>query len=110
MGFTDPVPILHAAIHGTKILLNSALEKAGPQLKTVVLMSSIAAVVNTHEPPYTLTERDWNDFAEKMCEEKGKETPGPVIYIASKVTGERAFWQFRDEKKPRFTMTAVNPV
>lgn len=109
-GFKDPVPILHAAINGTKTILNSAALKAGPQLKTVVVMSSIASIKNMHEPPYTFTEKDWNDFAEKMCEEMGASTPGPVIYTASKVAGERAFWQFRDERKPNFTMTAINPV
>lgn len=104
------MPILHAAIHGTKTILNSAHSKAGPQLKTVVVMSSIASVKNMHEPPYTFTEKDWNDYAEELCEQKGTETPGPVIYSASKVAGERAFWDFRDEKKPNFTMTAINPV
>lgn len=66
--------------------------------------------MNMHEPPPTFTEKDWNDYAEKTCEAKGTETPGAVIHSASKVAAERAFWQFRDEKKPGFTMTAVNPV
>lgn len=61
-------------------------------------------------PPYTFTEKDWNDWAEKICEEQGSETPGPVIYSASKAAGERAFWGFRDQKKPKFTMAAINPV
>ncbi|KAF2794978.1 NAD(P)-binding protein [Melanomma pulvis-pyrius CBS 109.77] len=107
--FKDPEPVLHAAINGTKTLLNSAL-KAGPSLKTVVLMSSIAAIKNANPPPYVFTEADWNDFAEGEVARLGKETPGPVIYSASKVAAEKAFWQFREEKKPHFTMTAVNPV
>lgn len=109
-GFKDPVPVLHAAINGTKTLLNSALTHAGPSLKTVVVMSSIASVKSSAQPPYTFTEEDWNDFAENMCEAKGTETPGPVIYSASKVAGEKAFWGFQKETKPAFTMTAVNPV
>src|ERR1051325_9825170 len=109
-GFKDPAPILHAAINGTKTILNSAIAQAGPQLKTVVIMSSIAAVKNAHPPPYTFTEKDWNDYAEKVCEEKGTETPGPVIYSASKVAAEKAFWEFQRERQPAFTMASVNPV
>lgn len=109
-GFKDPVPILHAAVNGTKTVLNSALINAGPQLKTVVLMSSIASVKSSHPAPHTFTENDWNDFAEKMCEEQGTETPGPVIYSASKVASERAFWEVKEKNKPTFTMASVNPV
>ncbi|ORY09777.1 hypothetical protein BCR34DRAFT_366207 [Clohesyomyces aquaticus] len=107
--FKDPVPILHAAVQGTKTILNSALN-AGPQLKTVVLTSSIAAIKNLAEAPYTLTEKDWNDAAEVACEKMGKDTPGAIIYSASKAAGEKAFWKFREEVKPKFTMTSVNPV
>lgn len=73
-------------------------------------MSSIAAVRSSHPPPYTFTENDWNDFAEKMCEAKGKETPGIIIYAASKVAAEKAFWKFKEEEKPAFAMASVNPV
>jgi nucleoside-diphosphate-sugar epimerase len=110
LGFKDPAPILHAAVNGTKTILKSALAHAGPQLKTIVLMSSIASVKSLHPAPYTFTEKDWNDFAENMCEAKGTETPGPVIYSASKVAGEKAFWEFQREESPSFTMTSVNPV
>jgi nucleoside-diphosphate-sugar epimerase len=73
-------------------------------------MSSIAAVKNANQPPYVLTEKDWNDVAEAEVKRQGKNTPGAFIYSASKVAAEKAFWAFRDAKKPSFTMTAVNPV
>jgi nucleoside-diphosphate-sugar epimerase len=73
-------------------------------------MSSIAAVVPQKTPPFTMTDEDWNDFSVSETERLGKETPGPVIYGASKTAAERAFWKFRDEKKPSFTTAAVNPV
>jgi nucleoside-diphosphate-sugar epimerase len=75
-------------------------------------MSSIAAVRSSHPPPYTFTEKDWNDFAERMCEDKGKETPGIVIYAASKVAAEKVFWEFKkeNEEKLGFGMSSVNPV
>jgi nucleoside-diphosphate-sugar epimerase len=101
---------LHAAIIGTQTILESALAHAGPQLKSIVVMSSIAAIRSSQTPPYTFTEKDWNDVAEKMCAEKGTETPGPMIYAASKVAAEKAFWNFKKEKKPGFAMASVNPV
>ncbi|KAI8939711.1 hypothetical protein NX059_003463 [Plenodomus lindquistii] len=108
--FKDPVPVLHAAVRGTETILNSALAHAGPQLRSVVLMSSVASVKNSHPAPYTFTEKDWNDYAEAMCKKHGTNTPGPVIYSASKAAGERAFWKWRDENKPGFAMAALNPV
>ncbi|KAF2849307.1 putative NAD dependent epimerase/dehydratase [Plenodomus tracheiphilus IPT5] len=109
-GFKDPVPIIHAAVRGTETILNSALAHSGPQLKSVVTMSSIASIKGAHPAPHTFTEKDWNDFAEAMCEKRGTKTPGPVIYSASKAAGERTFWKWRDEHKPKFTMAALNPV
>jgi nucleoside-diphosphate-sugar epimerase len=73
-------------------------------------MSSIGAIRSSQPPPYTFTENDWNNFAEKMCAEKGTETPGPVIYAASKVAAEKAFWEFKKKKNPGFAMASVNPV
>lgn len=108
--FNDPEPILYAAINGTKTILTSALAHAGSGLQSITLLSSIAAVKNVHLPPYAFTEADWNDIAEAKVAELGKATPGPFIYSASKVAAEKAFWQFRDEKKPAFAMTAINPV
>ncbi|KAF1973563.1 NAD(P)-binding protein [Bimuria novae-zelandiae CBS 107.79] len=104
-----PEPVMKAAIQGTQTILNSAL-KAGPQLKSFVVLSSIAAVRNLTPPPYTFTEKDWNDFAEPMVMQNGKDTPGFMIYVASKAAAEKAFWAWRDEKKPSFAMSALNPV
>jgi nucleoside-diphosphate-sugar epimerase len=108
LSFTDPDPVIHTAVTGTTSILSSAL-KAGPQLKTVVLISSIAAVTSPKEPPYTYSEKDWNDFSEAEVQRLGKQTPGFQIYRASKAAGERAFWKFRDEHKPSFSMSAINP-
>jgi nucleoside-diphosphate-sugar epimerase len=99
---------MHTAVTGTTTILNSA-QKAGPQLKSVVIISSIAAISSAKESPYTFTEKDWNDVSEAEVKRLGKETPGGHIYRVSKTASERAFWKFRDEKKPAFTMTAINP-
>ncbi len=100
---------MHGAIDGTLALLKSAL-KAGPQLKTVVLASSIAAVRNKVNPPYTFTEKDFNTWSEAEVAKLGKDSPSPVIYFASKSAAERVFWEFKKENYPTFTMTSVNPV
>lgn len=108
LSFTDPDPVLEVAIRGTEGVLESALNE--PSVKTVVLMSSIAAITAINqEMPYRFTEADWNDAALAAVKKLGKESSGGLIYTASKVAGERAFWKFRDERKPSFTMTALNP-
>jgi nucleoside-diphosphate-sugar epimerase len=107
--FTDPDYVIGTAVGGTSSILKSAL-RAGEQLKSIVYISSIAAIKSPKELPYTFTEKDWNTFSESEVARLGKDSPGPQIYLASKTAAERAFWKFRDENKPTFTMTAVNPV
>lgn len=108
MGVTDPDAVLEVSIQGTRSVLASALTE--PSIKSVVLMSSIAAMTGIGSPSTSrVTEADWNDAALDAVKKLGKESSGPLIYIASKVAGERAFWKFRDEEKPSFTMTALNP-
>ncbi|KAF4467513.1 dihydroflavonol 4-reductase [Fusarium albosuccineum] len=92
LSFTDPDPVLEAAAQGTRSVLESAATE--PSVKSL---------------PYRFTEADWNDGALPLVKKLGKNAPGPLIYAASKVASEKAFWEFRDEKKPSFTMTALNP-
>lgn len=107
LSFDDPEPILAAAVQGTLAVLESAARE--PAVEHFVLLSSVAAIRHVTGPPFRLTEANWNDWAEQIVAEKGKDAPGPVIYSASKALGEKAFWKFRDERKPTFTMTAINP-
>ncbi|KAF4903839.1 putative uncharacterized oxidoreductase [Colletotrichum viniferum] len=78
-------------------------------VKTVVLMSSDVAVFSTKDHPYIYTERDWSDSWVEIVRKMGAESPPGRPYLASKVVGERVFWKFRDERKPSFSMTAINP-
>ncbi|KAI5464801.1 hypothetical protein BGZ63DRAFT_378726 [Mariannaea sp. PMI_226] len=103
--FTDPEPILNAAIGGTRTILESAHKEES--VKHFVLMSSVAAVISNRDGRFT--EADWNDEAPAMVKKLGKDSPGPLIYSASKAEGERALWAFRDEKNPSFTIAAINP-
>lgn len=106
--FTDPDPVIRTAKEGTLSALRSAAKESS--VKNFVLMSSIAAVLSPKEEPYVFTEKDWNNWAIGIVTKEGKKAPGPVIYTASKAEGERVFWQFRDDQKPHFSMSAVNPV
>ncbi|KAK3346428.1 hypothetical protein B0T25DRAFT_506859 [Lasiosphaeria hispida] len=105
--FSDPEPVMRDAVGGILRALESAAKE--PKIKSFVFMSSITAVYSNKEGDYTFTEADWNTEAEDLVEKLGKETPGPVIYGASKTAAEKAMWKFRDEQKPSFTLTAINP-
>lgn len=107
--FDDPEPVIHTAVQGTLSVLNSAFSQGSSTLKSFVFMSSIAAVFNNKAAPYVYTEKDWNNVSEDLVASLGKKAPGPQIYSASKAAAEKAFWKFRDEKKPSFSMSAVNP-
>ncbi|KAK3390061.1 hypothetical protein B0H63DRAFT_464720 [Podospora didyma] len=111
LNFTDPEPVMKGAIDGILRILESANKE--PSVKSFVFMSSIVAVIggigSSKEGDYTFTEKDWNTQAEAIVAEQGKNAPGPVIYSASKTAAEKTLWKFRDEHKPNFTITAINP-
>ncbi|KAI0538957.1 hypothetical protein GGR58DRAFT_466721 [Xylaria digitata] len=110
----DAEYIVGTAIQGTLSILESALKAAsapteGNGLKSFVLMSSTSAVRMTVPGPRTFTEEDWNTKAEADVKEAGDKAFGHVIYAASKVASERAFWEWMKEKEPPFAATALNP-
>lgn len=107
LNFKDPKPVMHGAVQGTLSILRSAAKE--PLVKSFVLLSSVAAISRLTKGPHKVTEEDWNDWAEAMVEQKGTDTPGPVIYSASKTAAERAFWKFGKESNVGFSMTSVNP-
>ncbi|TGO26465.1 hypothetical protein BPAE_0059g00350 [Botrytis paeoniae] len=99
------------AIDGTNTLLFSSL-KAGPQLKTVVITSSVIAVADPRTDPYTFTESDFassyltqaqNDLKENRPSNAG------TLYGVSKSAAESAVWKFRSEQSPSFALTTINP-
>ncbi|KAF4845251.1 putative uncharacterized oxidoreductase [Colletotrichum siamense] len=104
---SDPQRVISQIRDATTGLLESAT-KAG-SVKTVLLMSSAVAVFSPKDHPYIYTERDWSDSWVEIVRKMGAESPPGLPYLASKVVGERAFWKFRDERKPSFSMTAINP-
>ena len=96
------------AIQGNLSILNSAKGHAGPQLSSFVLTSSIAAVVDRWKQPpaHVYTEADWNTSGEAVARES---FTAPVAYGASKTAAERTLWTWRDENKPAFSCSAINP-
>ncbi|RYO93829.1 hypothetical protein DL766_005085 [Monosporascus sp. MC13-8B] len=105
-GTTDAAEVVRRAVSSTIAVLHSA-EKAGPQLQSVVYMSSSAAIFNTPPEAKVHTERDWNTTSEVLVDKLGSEAGALVGYAASKTAAERAFWEFRDKQKPGFALAAV---
>ncbi|KAF4624150.1 hypothetical protein G7Y89_g14023 [Cudoniella acicularis] len=100
------------AVAGNETLLASAL-KSGPQLKAVVVTSSVIAVIDPKEDPeYTYTEKDFASVALAKAQkdkEAGLSTPGGQLYAASKTAADRTMWKFRETHKPSFAISTVNP-
>ncbi|ODV86133.1 hypothetical protein CANARDRAFT_175077 [[Candida] arabinofermentans NRRL YB-2248] len=96
------------AIEGVKELFDSVKANA-PQIKRVVLTTSIAAIaiavlkgINAVGGPYT--ESDWSP----ITIEEGSED-GYKAYCASKKFEELAAWKYVEEEKPNFTLATVAP-
>ncbi|KAF7872381.1 hypothetical protein EAF04_003302 [Stromatinia cepivora] len=99
------------AVDGTNTLLISAL-KAGSQLKTVVITSSVIAVTNPRTDSHVFTESDFASayLAQAQLDlNEGRQTPGGVLYGASKTAADQAVWKFLNEEKPKFAITTINP-
>jgi nucleoside-diphosphate-sugar epimerase len=115
MAETDPAPMMRAAVKGTTSLLASALAESQRDpgkgaLKSVVFMSTISAIFSpSRRPGHVFTEADWNDAAEEEVRRLGRDTPGYVIYQASKTAAERAFWKLGKETDTRLNLTALCP-
>lgn len=109
--------VVGTAVQGTLSILESALKEASAAreeegkdgLASFVLMSSTSAVRMAVQGPVIFTEKDWNTSAEAEVREAGDKAFGHVIYAASKVASERAFWDWMREKKPPFVATSLCP-
>ncbi|KAI2621794.1 NAD(P)-binding protein [Hypoxylon sp. NC1633] len=101
-----PAEVVRMAVNGTIGILDSAL-KAGPQLRSVVFMSSVAAIFDVPPEPRVYSEKNWNTTSEPAVTKLGQDAGGLHAYCASKTVAERVFWRFREEKKPAFAMTSI---
>jgi nucleoside-diphosphate-sugar epimerase len=98
--------LLDPAMKGTIGILTS-IKKFAPSVKTVVITSSFAAIVNPSKglwPEHTYSEADWNP----MSLEDALSHPAKG-YTASKAFAEKAAWNFMEIEKPSFTLTTIMP-
>ncbi|KAK4102359.1 NAD(P)-binding protein [Parathielavia hyrcaniae] len=116
MAETDPAPMMWAAVQGTTSLLAAATaeshrrEPGKGALQSVVFMSTISAIFSSSHPAgHVFAEADWNDAAEEDLRRLGRDTPGYVIYQASKTAAERAFWRVGEETDTRLNLTTLCP-
>ena len=80
-------------IHTIYLVTISSRRPTSPQLKRLVITSSVAAVIvpeptgdrHKNGAPYTFTEEDWNTYSPGVIEKEGHEAPGADKYRASKV-------------------------
>jgi nucleoside-diphosphate-sugar epimerase len=103
----DPVKdMLDPAVIGTTNVLN-AIKTYGPQVKKVVVTSSMVSVVDrdaAHPPGTVLTEDTWVQISWEDAK-KG----GALTYRGSKVFAEKALWDFIKNEKPNFQATSILP-
>ncbi|KAI0003439.1 NAD(P)-binding protein [Xylariaceae sp. FL0662B] len=102
----DPREVVQMAVDGVTSILDSAA-KAGPQLQSVLLMSSAAAMFDVPPKTGVYSENDWNTTSEAAVQKLGRDAGGLHAYCASKSAAERAFWGFREGRKPRFSMATI---
>ncbi|KAK8129634.1 hypothetical protein PG999_002014 [Apiospora kogelbergensis] len=106
--FETPAPeVVRKATSSTQEILDSALAHGGEQLKSLVYMSSTAAMFEVDPEPRRHDETDWNTTAEREVQEKGADAGVFNAYCAAKTASEKLVWRFREEKKPKFSVTAV---
>ncbi|KAF8332666.1 D-lactaldehyde dehydrogenase [Cantharellus anzutake] len=106
----DPKELIDPAVHGTTGILKSIF-KNGPNVKRVVITSSVAAVIFPTESPYTFTEKDWNTYSPDLIKKEGKNAPQGHKYQASKTLAEHAAWEFMkaNEGNIKFDLVTINP-
>ncbi len=90
----DESEIVKPAVEGTMAVLHACVKH--PEVKAVVLTSSIASILNLSEKGKVLTEKDWPD--KELC----------VAYIKSKAMAEKAAWEIYN-KGVGFRMATINP-
>lgn len=98
--------LLDPAVIGTTGILKS-IKKSAPSVKSVVITSSFAAIINPDKgnwPEHTYTEADWNPITHEEA------VKSPVTgYRGSKTFAEKAAWEFVEKEKPNFTLSTICP-
>lgn len=94
-----PEELIKPAVEGTMSILRSA-GKPESTIKRVVVISSLAAIVNSSRrttTPAVYDETDWNDKDPVEVEQKGNDASSAAKYRTSKTFAERAAWEYVKE-------------
>ncbi|KAL6242604.1 hypothetical protein RBB50_010250 [Rhinocladiella similis] len=96
------------AVGGNLSILDSALAHASSTLKSFVVTSSVAAIVDRWKqaPDHAYSESDWNTSGEAVARETFS---APVAYGASKAAAEKALWDWSSAHHPAFAVASINP-
>jgi nucleoside-diphosphate-sugar epimerase len=100
--------VVRIAVESTESVLDAAV-RAGRTVKSVVLVSSTAAIFDMPFETRHYTEVDWNTTSEHVVQCEGNNAGGFNAYLASKTAAEKVFWKFRNDHRPSFAMTALQP-
>jgi len=89
--------LIDPAVTGTLAVLEACAK--APDVRRVVLTSSMAAVTDEPDDARVLTEADWNE----------KSTLRRNPYYLSKTLAEREAWSFVEHERRTFDLVAMNP-
>ncbi|KAF8989796.1 D-lactaldehyde dehydrogenase [Cyathus striatus] len=96
----EPDDFVKPAVGGTLGILHSAQKSHyRTSVKRVVYTSTSGTLSGPVYEPTLISEKDWNNAAVQILEEKGIEAPNITKYIASKVLAEKAAWEFYEKNK-----------
>ncbi|KAK2867856.1 hypothetical protein FQN49_003402 [Arthroderma sp. PD_2] len=102
--FTDAkTELVDPALLGTTNVLR-AVQRDAPQVRRIIITSSIAAILDVANPTATFSEESWNP-----CDmEALNQGPGRA-YMLAKALAERAAWDYVADNKPNYDLVTVNP-
>ncbi|EJU01451.1 NADP-binding protein [Dacryopinax primogenitus] len=99
--------MLVPSVVGTRNIMRVASKR--PRVKHVVIVSSLAAVVDYREGLNPERQYTPNDWAPASWEEAARTDDSTYVWTASKIFAERAAWDFLQQEKPQFFITTFCP-
>ncbi|KAL5374910.1 hypothetical protein DPSP01_011579 [Paraphaeosphaeria sporulosa] len=106
----DPNNVIPVSISCVVNLLEAAMKE--PSVREFVITSSLVSATLPVPGNTTRVERDtWNEMVLEMAwaPPPYEAERGGIVYAASKVATEKAFWDFVEKRKPHFTANAILP-
>jgi len=99
--------MLVPSVVGTRNIMRVAAKR--PRVKHVVIVSSLAAVVDHREGLNPERQYTPNDWALASWEEAARTDDSVYVWTASKIFAERAVWDFIQQETPHFSITTFCP-